>query len=695
MDSPSSAKSSPSKALNPLSPERMNQQSFSNSPSSLSKNLRQMRKPNRGHSDVQSKVAYLNTLAGGSSSLGAGAPSTSAGGAAALQRAILGREEAESALSRVSTQLTEAQSRERRISERLESLLEELQNSKERQAHERIVFEKEIRKARKEAFRAGSVLVKTQDDLKHLKSESKALKGEIQSERESKEKAKQESFERAYAIAGLTEELDELKGRLRTAEASSLALQQALEQEIQKQKIEGDLSTPSPRRPKRRATDTDVSSPAKSADLDETPTKKQRVSEPASPQSEDWFGGPASPESELDFAPYPSAKELVNWLRIELEMEQDQRQSAEAQIEFMKVQCMLDACECRLRDEREEWARADRLAAQQQKAQQELEKKEQTSREIAAQDKVEGPSEVESQGSIALEEEAEQMAQETNIQEQEVKQEVKQEVEEEVGEEVQEAERAVEKEIEEEVEDFHQEEAHRNTREEDVGEEDVVEEDPTEEVEEPLITFSPVTGTFRTIPSPKRPSPLKNLQEPVPFDLQSLTEESLNEMGAQPELTSHQPKYESHPYEEPSEAISQSEAYSRKLNSGAHRPPMTAKAQRRVETPETDALEHSNEIHNIKRIPLRAEDDDSNRFADVPGTPISREAALAQIRARRGRTSAMNRSVSANDAGLRGGSLNANPARAARRIPGVENNDSRGAGPINRRDMSAPLRLFR
>jgi uncharacterized coiled-coil protein SlyX len=45
---------------------------------------------------------------------------------------------AESALANVSAQLSEAQLRERRISERLESLLEELQTTKERSSRPRI-----------------------------------------------------------------------------------------------------------------------------------------------------------------------------------------------------------------------------------------------------------------------------------------------------------------------------------------------------------------------------------------------------------------------------------------------------------------------------------------------------------------------------------------------------------------------------
>ncbi|KAL2824128.1 hypothetical protein BDW59DRAFT_147875 [Aspergillus cavernicola] len=681
MDSPSSTRSSPSKALNPLSPERMNQQASSNSPSSLSDALRHQRKPHhRGISDVQSKVAFLNNLSRGGSP-GAGAGSTSAGGAAALQRAILGREEAETALSHVSSQLSDAQSRERRISERLESLLEELQTAKERKAHERIVFEKEIRKARKEAFRAGSILVKTQEELKHTRAEAKGLKDEVESEREAKENAKQEAFERAYTIAGLTEELEELKGRLRTAEATNdaITLQRAREQELKRQDIgrmslaEGDLSlimTPSPRKPKRPADDTDddfwtSTDPAVNHD---TPSKRPRLSDIAPPLDGYYYPTPESIE------------ELVEYMEANLKYERQARRKAEELVEFCKVSCMFEACDCRIREREENAARAKKLAAQQ-KSQEQLEEHEHKNREIACgeknapRDAIQGPLETDVR---------EEEVQEAEVQGKEAQKEFLEELQEE---QVQEG-RVEEEEVEEE------EVEEEEVEEEEVEEEEVEEEE--EEVAEPLITFSPVTGTFRSIPSPTRQSPQKQAQNPVPLDLQPSAPRSQSELEAQPEFVSSVPKYESHPRETASKAIPQSEAYSRDLTPAAHDPPMTAEVQRQMEHPNMGTVEHANEIHNVKRIPLRTGDEASNSFAGVPGTPISREQALAQIRARRGRTSAIKRSVSANDAGFRAGGLHVTPVRAARRIPAVQHSDPQGDGVMrNRRDMSAPLRMFR
>jgi hypothetical protein len=220
MDLPSPFKvpSVPGTPLYALSPERMNQQRRLPESPSLPNHLSSPeRKHHRNSSDVRSKVEFLNSLSGLNAPLSPtrqNAASTNA----ALQRAMLGREEAEAQLFSVNAQLTDSQSRELRIAERVENLMEELQNAKERQVHERQVFEKEVRKARKEAFKAGSATVKAQEDLKEARQELKTVKAEAQHNQDEKEKARQEAFERAYALAGLAEEMEVLRGKLKSVE---------------------------------------------------------------------------------------------------------------------------------------------------------------------------------------------------------------------------------------------------------------------------------------------------------------------------------------------------------------------------------------------------------------------------------------------------------------------------------------------
>ncbi|KAL2818330.1 hypothetical protein BJX63DRAFT_71058 [Aspergillus granulosus] len=686
MDSPSSTRSSPSKALNPLSPERMNQQAATNSPSSVSDVLRLQRK-SRGLSDVQAKVAYLNGLSR-SGSPGVSGGTTSSGSTAALQRAILGREEAEAALSRVSSQFSEAQSRERRISERLESLLEELQTAKERQAHERVVFEKEIRKARKEAFRAGSTLVKVQEELKHAKSESKALKEEVQAERDSKEKAKQEAFERAYAIAGLTEELEELKGRLRTAESNL----QAQEQEINRQKVEKisiaetdsiATQTSTPRGFKRPAEEiaTSPRKPSDRASIGDTPSKKLRLCDPPPHREGRQYGYGM-------FPPALTIQELIENLEDELMYERNKRIDLEDEVEFMKVCCMFKACTCRNIEYLENEARAKKAAKADQKKLEEAQEEKRENCDFgcnadASQPEDQATSKIETQAEIQTGEalevdpdvedvhvtpEAAQQGAQLEIQDEvrgKTQTELQNHEEEEIRPDMQES---ILDTVHEELQEDLLEDAEDNAQEE--VEEDM--EEPEEEPQETTITFSPLTGTFHTIPSPSRSSPLKQTQD----------------------VASHHAAKPQSGLEARTELASPTQ---KDLIAGAHHSSMTAEARWRHDYSNGDSVENENEDLIAQRIPLRAEDESSNSFAPVPGTPISREQALAQIRARRGRTSAMKRSVSANDAGFRAGGLNITPVRAARRIPGVvQQSDPRGEGvKKSRRDMSAPMRMFR
>ncbi|KAL4909809.1 hypothetical protein BDW74DRAFT_44268 [Aspergillus multicolor] len=712
MDSPTSTRSSPSKALNPLSPERMNQQTMPTSPSSVSDALRMQRKSQRGLSDVQARVAYLNNLSRADSP-GAGAGSASAAGTAALQRAILGREEAESALSRVSSQLSEAQSRERRISERLESLLEELQSSKERQAHERLVFEKEIRKARKEAFRAGSALVKTQEELKHKKAEAKGLSEEVQSEREAKEKAKQEAFERAYAIAGLTEELEEVKGRLRTAEAKNQAitLQHARAREIRRLEAprmsiaEGDLAllmTPSPRKPKRPSDALGDEHVPKIADPEpsnheDTPPKKQiKLAEPAPPSHQDTppkklikLSDPLSPRYSQQFEENSplTVQELVDRLQLELRWERKERINAEKDVEFMQLQCMFKVCACRELESLENEARANKVVSAAEKQHQCQIDGSGGAEEDTHQQQETVPPETELGEIETRQEDFKKVMKEPNTQAQIEEQVVQSQMD------VLEAQPEPEEKLQEDIQTDNLQED--EVKAEQTQEDEVMEDEVQEGVGEPLITFSPATGTFRTIPSPLR-SPQKQPQNSTPQELQPSPVKFDFRLEAQysPSAT-HVQKYESHPREALSESISQSEAYSRDLTPEAHPSPVATEAQPKYE--ELHHIEHVNEIHNVKRIPLRSDNEAYDSSVIAPGTPISREQALAQIRARRGRTSEMKRSVSASDAGFRAGGLNVTPARLARRIPGVQNaTDPRGDGvKKNRRDMSAPIRPLR
>lgn len=684
MDSPTRPILSPSKVLHPVSPERMNQQSIPASPSLPADLLSLHHKNTKGVSEVQAKVAFLNSLSR------QGSPVHSAqqqANNAALQRAILGREEAESALASVQEELSEAQSRERRISERLESLLEELHGTKERQSHERSIFEKEIRKARKEAFRAGSTLVKLQEELKHAKSEAKALKDELAAEREAKDKAKQEAFERAYALAGLTEELEDLKGKLRSMEASNHSNTLELRaHEIRKEDFgrlslaEGDLAfLTTPRRPKRVAADS-VRSPVPETDADAsaeaTPPKRQRLSECTTTAGEEQAATTTSPSEEDN--------ELLEGLRDELVFERRRRAQAEEMVHFLNIECQFERCSCRIAESQGRRYIYDAEYFERfQKPQLEAE-----AARRAEEDRQAEKARLEAEARLAKE--ARQVEEARRVQETRAAGEARR------------AEAARQATAHEsQFQKSHTPSVNpptpvRHRMDPGVKTEPI---DPPEQMqmpEEPMVTFSPETGTFTTFPSPLRdnvrPRRTDSFSGPELTSSQSNRHSGL--MNAAPPVRRHVDSFT------PSESQTSSRVDRATPSEIVARESMDAPTSVEPRPTRSAVREHYQPSHSTtKRVPLREATDSHNSSSLVPDTPINREEALAKIRERRGRARSKQRSVSDNEASGRSSrsteSTGTTPGRGPRRIPNLRADSKSEKEMGERRDLSAPVRMFR
>ncbi|KAK9853756.1 hypothetical protein MYU51_005197 [Penicillium brevicompactum] len=788
MESPTRLPPSPSKALHPVSPERMNQQTIPASPSLPADLLTLHHKNHRGVSEVQAKVAFLNGLSRG------GSPASTSNNNAAVIRANMGREEAESALAIAQEELAEAQDRERRISERLESLLEELHGAKERQGQERSIFEKEIRKARKEAFRAGSTMVKLQEELKNSKSEAKALREEVAAERESKDRAKQEAFERAYALAGLTEELELLKEKFRALETENhSSTLEVRAHEIRKEDFgrlslaEGDLAfLNTPRRPKRAAAGSARSPvPERDEHVEATPPKRPRLSEigPAA-ENEQPASGAGPVEEDAD---------LLEDLKEELVFERRRREAAEDMVHYMNIECQFERCSCRIAEsqgrryiydaeyyntfqkpqiEAEEKARAHQASIQQIAVQQ-------PSPESASTPEASPPPPPVHRSPIHRSPVHQAPTFEPTVQQSPVHESpVHQSPVHETHVHQPPIHRspmhqspvhqspAPQPPVHQSP--VHQSPVHnvaeaRGTSPEPNQEEAEASQTPlapppvpihhsassskkqestnTPKIEmpaEPLVTFSPETGTFMTFPSPLRDNvrPLRldqfdtpDLPEPQPEFHHSHMEVSAS---PEPDVESFTPSGEPAPQQAPAPAPAPAAALrvrapapapapmvrgratpteSHNDNSSARarlsqeaRPPSRVQRDAQgyrqpLHAPKRDPRGQSS-IRNTKRVPLRNETQTQRTsHPGVPDTPIDREQALAQIRARRGRTHSKQRSVSANEAGhaARAAGSNTNPAGGPRRVPNPNlRPDSRSEREHSeRRDMSAPVRMFR
>ncbi|KAF7712201.1 Uncharacterized protein PECH_003961 [Penicillium ucsense] len=656
MDSPQRPILSPPKILHPVSPERMNKQTVPASPSLPTDLLSLHHKNTKGVSEVQAKVAFLNSLSRGNSPL---TSAQSAAANAALQRAILGREEAESALTSLQEEYYEAQSRERRISERLESLLEELHAVKERQGHERSIFEKEIRKARKEAFRAGSTLVKLQEELKNSKSETKALKEELNAERDSKDRAKQEAFERAYALAGLTEELEELKGQLRSLEAANRV--SAREARAHETRIansgrisitEGDLEfLITPRRPKRGAVGS-VKSPAFDTDLAElaeaTPPKRQRLSECTTAVETE--------ETALDPSRAHANEDEIEDLRDELEYERRRRAEAEDMIHFMNVECQFQRCSCRIAESQGRRYIYD-AAYYEQVQKLEVEKNSDASQEARQRhtyDRAEGIAQYAESSHTPSVEPPNFIGHANRLSD---------------------ARPAVKS----------------GTKPGPL--------EPPERMkmpEEPLVTFSPETGTFKTFPSPLRDNvqPRRTISPTIPE--QPVFNPAGKSWRNSAASSGHMTDYSSQ-----SVGSNHSRVTYENYADGAHDLP---KEPRPVEETRPSRSTTRDDLHSSqttsKRVPLRQENDFriSESSGTLPDTPVSREYALAQIAARRDRARSKQRSVSANEASGRkmpsAASSGITASRGPRRMPNLRAEAKSENELAERRDLSAPVRMY-
>ncbi|KAK4152603.1 hypothetical protein C8A00DRAFT_16093 [Chaetomidium leptoderma] len=170
-------------------------------------------------SSVHDKISQFNTLAMQSKQLERKTAD------AALKRAMLGREEAEADMRRyrdeartLRKQVEEGKDRERKVGERLEAVMENYGRAKETHAHTQQLWEKEIRRARKETFKVQSALVKVQEELKSCRTAQKAAEDELQSERERSKVREQEAFDAQYRLVGLQEQLDQALARVKTLE---------------------------------------------------------------------------------------------------------------------------------------------------------------------------------------------------------------------------------------------------------------------------------------------------------------------------------------------------------------------------------------------------------------------------------------------------------------------------------------------
>jgi len=203
----------------------------------------------------------------------------------------------------------------RRIPSRMLTILQEnYGRAKETHAHTQTLWEKEIRRARKESFKSQSVIVKLQEELKSSRNAMKAAQADFEQEKERSLKREQEAFAARYQLVGVQEELSQAQEKIKLVEQERDALRTiAKNEEIARIAAEG------------------------------------RIPLPKSPH-DDEFSSPKKARKSLDPVTITSSaasEEELYELRMKLEWEQQRAERAHDRVEFLEMECRLNCCASR------------------------------------------------------------------------------------------------------------------------------------------------------------------------------------------------------------------------------------------------------------------------------------------------------------------------------------------------------------
>lgn len=184
-----------------------------------------------------------------------------------------------------------------------------------------------MKKARKEAFKSSSALVKLQEELKSTRNTLRITYSGFDLEKRKLQQKEQERFEMEYKLIPLQEHVEKLKQKLKVVEEERDALKTSLkEEEVARIAAEGLIALPVSER-----MDLDLlSSPRKAP----SPLKMRAV-----------FGVLEEDKENVG----PASRKASESRRIaeELDRERIRRQHAEEMVNFLTMECQFRCCGCR------------------------------------------------------------------------------------------------------------------------------------------------------------------------------------------------------------------------------------------------------------------------------------------------------------------------------------------------------------
>ena len=197
-----------------------------------------------------------------------------------------------------------------------------MQRLKDTHSHSKTLYEKEVRRARKEAFKSSSALVNLQEELKTTRNRFTLMREDFEAQKRKVELREQETFAAQYQLVGLQEELEQQKRQIKVVEEERDMLRRSLkEEELARIAAEAKI-------PLRTQVKNDESSCS----------KKQKPSIRRD-----------SAKENLDPFLMENCDELdeLSRLKLELQTEKAQRLEVEALVHFMKMECQFKICSCR------------------------------------------------------------------------------------------------------------------------------------------------------------------------------------------------------------------------------------------------------------------------------------------------------------------------------------------------------------
>lgn len=187
--------------------------------------------------------------------------------------------------------------------------------TKETHAHTQTLWEKEIRRARKDTFKSQSIIVKLQEELKAVRSTLRKSQSDVDDEKERSNMREQEAFEARYQLVGLQEELTGVMEKIKLVEQERDALRTiAKNEEVARIAAEGRIPLP----------------------------KLNENDEFASPRKA------SAPLRRISIMSSLSSEEEIGSLKQALEWERQRVGRAYDQVEHMQLECQFKCCSCKI-----------------------------------------------------------------------------------------------------------------------------------------------------------------------------------------------------------------------------------------------------------------------------------------------------------------------------------------------------------